>query len=137
MKKSYKLLWLMLPGVITLPLGLFAQEAGEDDEVFELSPFEVTGDDDIGYQATSTLAGTRLRTDLRDIGSSISIVNEELLNDTASTNLEDVLIFTPTPRSVAWVATSQDPWDPTPFRSSSVTIPPGVSPVSVVWPLLT
>ncbi|WP_221029728.1 TonB-dependent receptor plug domain-containing protein [Actomonas aquatica] len=60
-----------------------------------LSPFEVTGTDDVGYQATSTLAGTRLRTDLRDIGSSISIVNEEFLRDTGSQNLEDVLIFTP------------------------------------------
>ncbi|HYD84281.1 MAG TPA: TonB-dependent receptor plug domain-containing protein, partial [Opitutus sp.] len=60
-----------------------------------LSPFVVTGQDDRGYQATSTLGGTRLRTDLRNIGSSISIVNEAFLQDTGSANLEDVLIFTP------------------------------------------
>jgi len=84
--------------MLITPLGLYAQqtlEVADDENVVELSPFEVTGDTDIGYQATSTLAGTRLRTELRDIGSSISIVNEEFLTDTGSTNLEDVLIFTP------------------------------------------
>ena len=84
--------------MLITPLGLYAQSTDEnidDENVVELSPFEVTGDNDVGYQATSTLAGTRLRTDLRDIGSSISIVNEEFLTDTGSQNLEDVLIFTP------------------------------------------
>lgn len=77
-------------------MGLYAQDgASSDDELYELSPFEVTGGTDDGYRATSTLAGTRLRTDMRDIGSSISIVNEEFLRDTDSSNLEDVLIFTP------------------------------------------
>lgn len=94
MKKNYKLLWLLLPCAVIPFQGAFAQDA-DDEEVIDLSPFVVTGDDDIGYQATSTLAGTRLRTSLRDIGSSISIVNEELLNDTGSTNIEDVLVFTP------------------------------------------
>lgn len=79
----------LLPGQQT------ASENIDDEDIVVLSPFEVTGTDDVGYQATSTLAGTRLRTDLRDIGSSISIVNEEFLRDTGSQNLEDVLIFTP------------------------------------------
>lgn len=99
--------WLIAPSSLILAGGLFAQTAPSTpaqgappsalttEEVFVLSPFVVTGDSDIGYQAISTLAGTRLRTDLRDVGSSISIVNEELLRDTGSANLEDVLIFTP------------------------------------------
>ncbi|MFO7726138.1 MAG: TonB-dependent receptor plug domain-containing protein, partial [Oceanipulchritudo sp.] len=95
MNKNYKKLWLLLPCAVIPFQGIFAQDADDEGEIIDLSPFVVTGDEDIGYQATSTLAGTRLRTDLRDIGSSISIVNEELLNDTASTNIEDVLIFTP------------------------------------------
>ena len=56
--------------------GLYAQSASSVEEIIELSPFEVTGGTDDGYRATSTLAGTRLRTDMRDIGASISIVNE-------------------------------------------------------------
>src|SRR5690606_35264563 len=91
--------WLLVPCVAASVAGLSAQSTtnptSTPEEVITLSPFEVTGTEDVGYQATSTLAGTRLRTELRDIGSSISIVNEEFLNDTASNNLEDVLIFTP------------------------------------------
>lgn len=91
--------WLLAPSFLILSGGLFAQAApasnSDAEEVVQLSPFEVTGDSDVGYQATSTLAGTRLRTELRDIGSSISIVNEEFLRDTGSANLEDVLVFTP------------------------------------------
>ncbi len=95
---------LLAPLLLALAGGLFAQSASaqntspsssETAPVVVLSPFTVTGENDIGYQATSTLAGTRLRTDLRDVGSSISIVNQEFLQDTASANLEDVLLFTP------------------------------------------
>ena len=32
-----------------------------EDEVYQLSPFEVTAEEDTGYQATQTLAGTRIR----------------------------------------------------------------------------
>ena len=98
MKKHIKP-WLFLPLSLVIPVGLFGQAANtpnaDSEDVVVLSPFEVTSDSDVGYQATSTLAGTRLRTELRDIGSSISIVNEEFLRDTGSQNLEDVLIFTP------------------------------------------
>jgi hypothetical protein len=98
MNKHIRLL-LLPPCMLVTASGLFAQAASSseinDEKVITLSPFEVSGDSDVGYQATSTLAGTRLRTDLRDIGSSISIVNEEFLRDTGSNNLEDVLIFTP------------------------------------------
>ncbi|MCF3650263.1 TonB-dependent receptor plug domain-containing protein [Synoicihabitans lomoniglobus] len=91
--------WRLLPCLAISAGGLFAQVASQEDiddeNVVVLSPFEVTGDSDVGYQSTSTLAGTRLRTEMRDIGSSISIVNEEFLRDTGSNNLEDVLIFTP------------------------------------------
>jgi outer membrane receptor protein involved in Fe transport len=98
MNKRIRLL-LLPPCMLITASGLFAQTASSseinDENVITLSPFEVTGDNDVGYQATSTLAGTRLRTDLRDVGSSISIVNEEFLRDTGSQNIEDVLIFTP------------------------------------------
>ncbi len=67
----------------------------EDGEVYELSPFSVDETTDIGYLATSTLAGSRLKTSLRDLGTSISIVNAEFLRDTGATDLEDVLVLTP------------------------------------------
>ena len=59
-----------------------------------LLPFVVEEEIDTGYAATSTLAGTRLRTDLRDVGAAISVVTSQFLADTASTNARDVLVYT-------------------------------------------
>ena len=62
-----------------IPSVLFAQGDSDDEqEVFTLSPFEVNAASDEGYRATSTLAGTRIATDLKDIGSSISVLTEQL-----------------------------------------------------------
>ena len=44
-----------------------------DEEVVVLSPFEVKATQDTGYQATETLAGTRIRTDLKDVGGGLSV----------------------------------------------------------------
>lgn len=49
-----------------------------------LSPFEVTAEADRGYTATYTLAGTRIATRLQDIGSSISVVTGQTLQDTGT-----------------------------------------------------
>ncbi len=65
-----------------------------DEEVIELSPFSVTADDDEGYQATHTLAGTRIRTELRDIGSAISVITKEFLLDTGSVDNTSLLVYT-------------------------------------------
>jgi outer membrane receptor protein involved in Fe transport len=61
-----------------------------------LSPFVVDASEDAGsYQATSTLAGTRVRTDLKDVASAISVVTAQFLQDTGAKNQEDLLIYTP------------------------------------------
>lgn len=69
-------------------------DSADKEEIFELSPFTVDGSTDNGYQATSTLSGSQLRTDLKDVGSAISVVTEAFLEDTGSTNLEEVLTYT-------------------------------------------
>ncbi|MBK1878813.1 TonB-dependent receptor [Pelagicoccus mobilis] len=83
-------------GALTFALasvpGTYAQD--DEEEVFELSPFTVTGEDDRGYEATSTLAGTRIRTNLKDLASPISIVTEQFLEDTGATSTEDLLLYT-------------------------------------------
>src|SRR6266567_2259739 len=70
-------------------------EENKDADTVELSPFVVNAAEDKGYRATSTLAGTRLKTDLRDVGSAITVVTEEFLRDTGARNSEDLLILTP------------------------------------------
>ena len=64
------------------------------DEVVQLSPFEVMSDKDEGYRANGTLAGTRLRTELKDIAASVSVVTKDFMNDLGATNLAELLVYT-------------------------------------------
>ena len=64
------------------------------DDTIELSPFLVEATQDEGYQAVNTLAGTRVRTDLRDVASSISVVTSKFLQDTGARNAQDLLVYT-------------------------------------------
>ncbi len=66
-----------------------------DDETVTLTPFEVTTTKDTGYQATDTLAGTRIRTNLADVGSAISVVTKEFLKDVGATSSGTLLQYTP------------------------------------------
>ncbi|MBK1878727.1 TonB-dependent receptor plug domain-containing protein [Pelagicoccus mobilis] len=83
-------------GLAVLPAFVSAQTDNNDDEdeIFELSPFEVSGSDDTGYRATSTLAGSRIRTDIKDIASPISVITEQFLEDTGSHDNTDLLVYT-------------------------------------------
>ncbi|MDQ8183153.1 TonB-dependent receptor plug domain-containing protein [Pelagicoccus sp. SDUM812005] len=80
--------------------GVFATASGQDDassdgeDIFELSPFTVDGSNTEGYRASSTLAGTRLNTKLKDVASSISVVTKDFLNDTSATDLKQLLVHT-------------------------------------------
>jgi hypothetical protein len=82
------------PATSAAPRTVGATPAPEEETVLELSPFVVATEADRGYQAASTLAGTRLRTELRDVGAAISVVTAQFLADTASTNAKDVLVYT-------------------------------------------
>jgi outer membrane receptor protein involved in Fe transport len=64
------------------------------DDVLQMNPFTVEGTVETGYLATSSLAGTRLRTELRDIGSSISVVTRDFMEDLGATNSQSVLSYT-------------------------------------------
>lgn len=85
---------LRLPAQTTAPTpGSATTEAAE--ETLVLSPFVVSAEEDAGsYRATSTLGGSRIRTELRDIASPISVVTSKFLQDTASNNNQDLLTYT-------------------------------------------
>jgi len=70
-----------------------AAEPGIDEDVVVLSPFSVEASEDNGYRATNTLAGTRIKSELRDLGASISVYTKDFLEDTGSTDLEDLLVY--------------------------------------------
>ena len=93
-----------LLGVLALSLGLAvparaqtapapAASAAPKEDVLELSPFVVQADEDEGYTAKNTLAGTRIRTDLNDVGAAISVFTAKFLEDTGSTNIEQLFVY--------------------------------------------
>jgi len=91
--------WVVAAFAVAACHPLFGQDvssASQDEEdIFELSPFEVsTTGEQSTYYATDTLAGSRIRTDLKDIASSISVVTSAFLNDTGARNVQDLLVYT-------------------------------------------
>jgi hypothetical protein len=68
----------------------------DEDEPTVLSPFVVDASEDKGsYRANSTLAGTRVRTDLKDVNSAIRVVTSQFLQDTGAKDAKDLLVYTP------------------------------------------
>src|SRR5690606_23344437 len=65
-----------------------------EEEVVILEPFEVTAAEAHDYAATTTMAGTRINTMLKDVGSAISVVTKEFLEDTGAVNNETLLQYT-------------------------------------------
>ena len=79
-------------------VGLYAQSEKalaeeEEGEILELSPFTVTEDEVEGYAATTTLAGTRLKTELKDLGAAISVFTEAVFKDTGAVDAETILAY--------------------------------------------
>ncbi|MCF3649395.1 TonB-dependent siderophore receptor [Synoicihabitans lomoniglobus] len=91
--------WIVSPCLAVIAqLSLVAQSASVSSEtdnsaVVELSEFVVTSDDDVGYAATSSLAGSRLKTDLKDIAAPISVFTKEFLDDIGATSVNAALEY--------------------------------------------
>ncbi len=85
---------LLLGAVCSVANAVFAAEAPPPGDTVKLNPFVVSENDAVGYSAASTLAGTRINTALRDVGAAISIITPEFLQDTAATNLGELLSLT-------------------------------------------
>ncbi|MES2694588.1 MAG: TonB-dependent receptor plug domain-containing protein [Verrucomicrobiota bacterium] len=68
-------------------------DAVSKEEAIQLSPFVVQTNADVGYEASSSLAGTGLNTKLTDLGASVSVITSKFLEDTGSKNLSDLLVY--------------------------------------------
>jgi hypothetical protein len=64
-----------------------------DAEVVTLSPFTVTSEKDTGYYAPNTLAGSRMRTNLADLGAAISVVTKAQMEDFVTTDLNEAFRY--------------------------------------------
>ena len=66
--------------------------SNKSEETLVLSPFTVI-EDDKGYQAFNTLAGTRINSKLEDLGASITVVTKQQLEDTAVLDINDLFRY--------------------------------------------
>jgi len=89
--------------LMAAPTGLLAQTADQsaqtpkkdsEEEVIILSPFEVSSAATTGYAASTTLAGNRLATELRDVGNAVQVVTTEFLRDIGATDNKTLLQYT-------------------------------------------
>ena len=88
---------LLLTGLLAAPLAAVAQTvreaAQEPEDSVILSPFEVRTEQDRGYLATNTLAGSRLNTSLRDTPASISVMTKEFLDDIGALSVTNAMSY--------------------------------------------
>jgi hypothetical protein len=63
------------------------------DDPIVLSPFVLTADSEVGYMSTSTLAGSRIKTDFKDIASQISVMTPEFLADIGAFTNDDAFLY--------------------------------------------
>lgn len=81
------------PATTAVPEPVASDTATE--EPLQLSPFTVNSTQDADtYQVQDTLAGTRIRTKLSDLGSAITVVNSKFMSDIQATNAETLLQYT-------------------------------------------
>lgn len=107
------------PAGAAVPAGTGAgpgsSNAAPKDEPVELSPFVVRESGETGWVATETLAGSRLRTDLRDVPNQIETLTKEFMQDLDVTNLDDALIYTANTENKTEFASTSTAGDATNF----------------------
>jgi iron complex outermembrane recepter protein len=62
-------------------------------DLIVLTPFEVDASKDTRYSAASTLAGSRLNTELKNISATIDVYTKDFMEDIGATDLESVLRY--------------------------------------------
>ncbi len=71
-----------------------AGAATSTPEVTKLPPFEVqSSSKDIGYYTQNTTMGTRLNSNLGDLGASITVISKQQMTDTSSVNINDLFLY--------------------------------------------
>ena len=88
---------LFVAAFLTAPVfaqvGTAASVPASGEEPVTLSPFEVSADKDVGYAASSSLAGSRLNSELKNTPAAITVFTREFLNDIGALNTEAALAY--------------------------------------------
>ena len=69
-------------------------ERAKDELVVELSPFVISEASETGWVATETLAGSRLRTNFKDVPNQLETLTKDFMDDLGVSNIDQALIYT-------------------------------------------
>ncbi len=64
------------------------------ENAVQLSPFVISENSDTGWVATETLAGSRLRTNFKDVPNQIETLTKEFMDDLGVTNMDQAMSYT-------------------------------------------
>lgn len=90
---SFVFLWSGATGAVAPASNSAAAPTQSEEERIELSPFVVRAEDERGYITRATTAGTRVRTDLRDLGAQIDVMPTAFLIDVAADRPEEAALY--------------------------------------------
>ena len=79
---------------LLVPIVAYPQETNNiDEDVFELSPFVIETTEE-GWDATETLAGSRMRTDFKDVANQIEVLTLDFMEDFNMNSIEEAALYT-------------------------------------------
>ncbi len=94
--------------------------ATKEDPV-QLSPFVVTTETQQSYLANETLAGMRIKTDLKDVGAAINVLTETFLNEVGAVDMNQALKYAPNMQFADYAASGGNgQWFSAPYLSRGV-----------------
>lgn len=79
-----------------------------DENIVLLSPFEVSADVEGDYSVSETLAGSRLRSNVKDVGAAMTIMTKTFMDDLGATDLMEVANFVPNVEALTTQESGQD-----------------------------
>ena len=68
-------------------------DPGRRNEILELNPFVVNTSQDVGYQASATLSGSRTSTALKDLANPVDVITKEFMDDLGIKDIQDLTLF--------------------------------------------
>jgi len=71
-----------------------AADSADDEEIVQLTPFEVESEKDYGYLKTNSATATRIGMEIQKIPMNVSVQSREFLDDTNSSSLTDLFRYT-------------------------------------------
>jgi hypothetical protein len=79
---------------VATPTPSTPSQAPGQESVVELSPFVISENSETGWIATETLAGSRLRTNFKDVPNQIETLTRDFMDDLGVSNIDQALIYT-------------------------------------------